>query len=183
MTEGKPGETVEYTVTFLEMAARPTAPVPPAPAGMSLALLAAKDPPAEYFLYLYSGVGAAHEWTDWLMRPRGELEAFVADPKIELFSLLVDGWPGGFFVLDTRKTGTCDLAYFGLMPRAVGRGLAGWLLGSAIHMGWDRPGVETMTLNTNTLDHPRALALYQKMGFTPVRREQRSRVLTRPREV
>jgi hypothetical protein len=39
-----------------------------------------------------------------------------------------------------------------------------------------------MTVNTNTLDHPRALALYQKMGFVPVRREDRSRVVTRERE-
>ena len=28
-----------------------------------------------------------------------------------------------------------------------------------------------MTVNTNSLDHPRALPLYQKAGFVPVRRE------------
>ena len=50
-------------------------------------------------------------------------------------------------------------------------------------MGWDRAGVTKMTLNTNTLDHPRALALYQRMGFVPVRRENKRRKLTRAREV
>jgi hypothetical protein len=33
------------------------------------------------------------------------------------------GWPQGFFMLDRREAGICDLAYFGLVPEAVG---AGW---------------------------------------------------------
>jgi hypothetical protein len=40
-----------------------------------------------------------------------------------------------------------------------------------------------MTVDTNTLDHPRALALYQRMGFVPVRREDKTGKLTRAREV
>jgi len=114
------------------------------------------------------------------MRPRAELEAFLGSDRVELFSLILDGWPGGFFVLDCRAAGVCDLAYFGLVPEAVGRGLSGWFLGSAVHMGWDRPGVRKMTVNTNTLDHPRALALYQRQGFNPVRREKFTRPRTRP---
>jgi len=184
----KPGQRVRYTVTYLEMTARPATPIPHVPTGSPLALIAAENPPVEYFLYLYSAVGAAYEWTDWLKHTRQQQEAFVSDPKVELFTLMVDGWPGGFFVLDTRqiktrKIGTCDLAFFGLVPQARGRGLGAWLLGCAIHMGWDRPGVTRMTVDTNTLDHPRALALYQRMGFVPVRREAKTRKLTRPREV
>jgi hypothetical protein len=33
------------------------------------------------------------------------------------------------------------------------------------------------------LDHPRALALYRRMGFIPVRREAKTRKLTRAREM
>jgi GNAT superfamily N-acetyltransferase len=165
------------------MAARPAAPIPHVPTGSPLALIGAENPPVGYFLYLYSTVGADYEWIDWLERARQQQEAFVGDPKVELFTLMVDGWPGGFFVLDTRQPGTCDLAFFGLVPQAMGRGLGAWLLGCAIHMGWDRPGVTRMTVDTTTLDHPRALALYQRMGFVPVRREDKIRKLTRPREV
>ena len=179
----KPGETIPYTVTYLEMTARPATPIPHVPTGMSLALIAAETPPVDYFLYLYSAVGAAHEWTDWLDATRQQQESFVHDPQVELFTLMVDGWPGGFFVLDTRKRATCDLALFGLVPQAIGRGLSHWFLASAIHMGWDRPGVTKMTVNTNSFDHPRALALYQRMGFVPVRREDKMRKLTRAREV
>jgi len=177
----QPGETIAYTVTFLEMTHRPTAPLPPVPVGPSLALVAASSPPAEYFLFLYRAVGAEYEWTDWLDRPREDLDAMLAAPEVSLFTLIVDGVPGGFFLLDAREAGVCDLAYFGLAAWATGRRLGAWLLGTAIDAGWDLPGVEKMTVNTNTLDHPRALALYQRMGFAPVRREERARVLTRPR--
>jgi hypothetical protein len=43
-------------------------------------------------------------------------------------------------------------------------------------MAWERP-IERMTVNTCSLDHPRALATYQKWGFAPVRREQHQRVI------
>jgi GNAT superfamily N-acetyltransferase len=179
----KPGDTIRYTVTHLEMSARPATPIPHVPIGSALALIAASSPPVDYFLYLYSAVGADYEWTDWLDATRQQQEAFVGDPKVELFTLMVDGWPGGFFILDTRRADTCDLANFGLVPQAIGRGLSTWFLASAIHMGWDRAGVSRMTVSTNTLDHPRALALYQRMGFIPVRREDKTRKLTRAREV
>jgi ribosomal protein S18 acetylase RimI-like enzyme len=39
-----------------------------------------------------------------------------------------------------------------------------------------------MTVNTCTLDHPRALALYQRLGFTPIAREERTRVLVHDRD-
>ncbi len=183
MAPKKPGKSVRYAVTYLEMTARPATPIPHVPTGSSLALIAATSPPVAYFLYLYSAVGAEYEWTDWLDATPQEQEAFVTDPNVELFTLMVDGWPGGFFILATRQPGTCDLAILGLVPQAMGRGLSAWFLGCAIHMGWDRPGVTRMTVRTNTLDHPRALALYQRMGFVPVRREDKTRKLTRAREV
>ena len=31
------------------------------------------------------------------------------------------GWPGGFFMLDTRQRGICNLAYFGLVQKALGQ--------------------------------------------------------------
>jgi hypothetical protein len=39
-----------------------------------------------------------------------------------------------------------------------------------------------MTVNTCTLDHPRALDLYRKMGFRPVRTEDHTRILARDRD-
>ena len=179
----QPGDEIDYTVTYLEMTDRPTAPPPPRPVNLNMALFAAVEPPVDYFLHLYGSVGAPYEWTDWFDAPRAELQDFVHSPKVSLYSLLMDGWPGGFFMLDSRTEGICDLAYFGLVPDVVGRGVGTWLLATAIETGWDRPGTERMTVNTCTLDHPRALGLYQRMGFVPVRREEQRRVLTRQREI
>ncbi|MEM7505618.1 MAG: GNAT family N-acetyltransferase [Pseudomonadota bacterium] len=177
------GDRIEYTITYLAMDSRPAAPAP-APLNANLALVRAHEPPVGYFLYLYGTVGEAHEWTDWFDVSEAEQAAFVHDPQIALYTLLVDGWPGGFFVLDTRSTakdGVCDLAYFGLMPQAVGRGLGHWFLSTAVHTAWDMPGVSRITVNTCTLDHAAALPLYQKVGFAPEHRQEASRVLVRAR--
>ncbi len=174
------GEEVAYTVTFLEMTERPAGPFPPLPSGPAISLMHAEKPPLRYFFHLYDSVGEAHEWVDRHGDDPAELEAWLRHADVALFTMLFDGWPGGFFMLDWRKPGVCDLAYFGLVPEAVGRGLGKWLLGEAIRAAWEREGVEKLTLNTNSLDHPRALPNYQMAGFTPVRREERTRVLTRP---
>lgn len=176
------GDEIACTITYLEMLRRPTAPVPPMPMAGRLALLAARTPPPDYFLYLYRTVGAEYEWTDWLSRSVSDVEGFVHDPDVTLFTMILDGWPGGFFMLDWREGRTCDLAYFGLTPGAVGRGLGRWLLATAIDTGWSRNDVVRMTVNTNTLDHPRALGLYQRAGFAPYRREDTTRILSAPRD-
>ena len=169
MTAPQPAET-EVVITHLEMTARPARPRP-GPPPRPLALLRAENPAAHYFLYLYRAVGAPYDWTDWLQRSEAEIRAFVQDPKVALYVPMVDGCPAGMAMLDYRAEGGCDLAYFGLIDGYAGGGLGGWLLGTAIHMGWDHPGVARMTVNTCTLDHPHALPLYQQWGFAPVRRE------------
>lgn len=176
----KPGDEVVYTRTFLEMTARPAFPRPHAPLQPGLALIRAEDPPARWFFHLYDSVGEGHEWRGWHEAPRESLDAFLGDEKVAIFALMLQGWTAGFFMLDWREAGRAELAYFGLTPEAAGRGLGKWLLQTAIHAGWDEPGVTRMTVNTCSLDHPRALPLYQKMGFAPVRRETLRRVLTHP---
>ena len=174
------GTEVAYTVTWLEMTARPEGPWPHQPSGPPASLLAAEAPPVWYFLALYDAVGRDYAWEDMHREPEDELAAWLADPAVWLHTLMRRGWPHGFFVLDGREEGVVDLAYFGLAPQAVGTGLGRFLLGTAVHSAWDMPGTGKVTVNTCTLDHPRALGLYQKAGFVPVRREERRRTLTRP---
>lgn len=182
MTLLRAGSTVDYVITYLEMTERPTWPWPPAPAGMEGALLRADAPPPWYFLAMYDAVGRDYAWTDHHDTPEDDLRAWLLDPEVAMYTLMAHGWPHGFFVLDGREDGVCNLAYFGLVPQVIGQGLGRWLLRTAILTGWARDGVTRMTVNTNTLDHPRALANYQKHGFTVVARETQSRVLTRDRD-
>ena len=63
-------------------------------------------------------------------------------------------------------------AYFGLMPEFMGRRLGPYLLRWAVDAAWSTQP-DKVTVNTCTLDHPKALSLYQKVGFRPVRQEQK----------
>lgn len=179
MTLRRKGETVEVVITWLEMNERPGYARPQPVGRVPAALIRAVEPPTWYFTMLYRAVGEAYEWVDRLSDKQEDLQAFVQDPKVALYTFLRDGWPAGFFMLDSREAGTTDISYFGLVPEAVGKGLGTWLLQTAVHMGWDVPDTTKLTLNTCTLDHPRALPQYQKHGFQPVRQSTYDRVLSR----
>jgi GNAT superfamily N-acetyltransferase len=179
MAEYRAGDTVRYRVTWLEMDARPAYGWPRLPVGREALLVRADTPPWWYFLSLYEAVGRDHAWTDQLSVTPEALNAWIQHPDVALYSLMAQGWPQGFFLLDSREDGICDLAYFGLVPEAIGKGMGWWLLQTAILTGWDRPGTRRMTVHTCTLDHPRALGQYQRAGFAPVRTEERERVLSR----
>lgn len=175
------GDRVPVQVTWLEMTERPSYPRPHMPGGTVSALVAAEAPPPWYFLALYDAVGSDYDWTDQHERSETELAEWLADDRVTLWTFLRAGWPQGFFLLDCTGGETCNLAYFGLVPDAVGQGLGTYLLETAVHTAWDMPGMARVTVDTNSLDHPRALPLYQKAGFTPVRRETVTRTLTRDR--
>ncbi len=162
---------VEVTITYLEMAGRPAYPRPHQPLGHQAALLHAENPPVWYFMNLYEAVGQQYSWTDMHAETPENLRAFVQHPDVALYTLIIQGWPAGFFMLDRREAGICDLAYLGLVPEMLGKGYGKFLLQEAVHTGWDGPNAELLTVNTCTLDHPRALALYQSAGFAPVRQK------------
>jgi len=71
-----------------------------------------------------------------------------------------------------------DSCGFGLIAQMDDRA-SHWLVRTAVLTAWSRPGLERLCVNTCSLDHPRALANYQKSGFEVVAQESQSRVLTR----
>ncbi|MEM6465639.1 MAG: GNAT family N-acetyltransferase, partial [Pseudomonadota bacterium] len=116
---------------------------------------------------LYTAVGVAHHWTDKTDWSEEKLTEFVSAPTRSIYTLMRDGWPAGFFMLDGPIDGTVWLDYFGLVPQALGAGLGTYLLKTAIHTAWDLPGADTLEVDTCSIDHPAALPLYQKLGFAP----------------
>ena len=165
------GATLEVTVTWLEMTARPTRPSFARPPG--IALMRAADPGAAFYRYLYDRVGADWLWYERRALDDAALEAIVSDERVEIYVLYRNGAPAGFAELDRRQSDGIELAYFGLMPGFIGRGLGVWLLHEAIDIAWSYEP-ERLWLHTCTLDHPRALPLYQRAGFVPYRQESRT---------
>ena len=174
------GDQINYTVSYLEMVSPPDFDWPIEPSS-NILVLEANNPPVRYFFSLYEAVGAEYEWTDKYSCRTKEVNDFLLDSDVKLFTFLKNGWTAGFFVLDKRKRNTCDLAYFGLVPEAIGHGYGEYLLKFAIKESWKAKDVNFLTVNTNTLDHPNALPLYKKMGFKVIANEKETRVLTRPR--
>ena len=161
-------KTLKYRVTYLEMDNRPKFDWPKN-LKHKLNILLAESFPSWYFLFFYKQVGKNYYWTDWLRKSDNEINKFVNDKNVLLYTLIKDGWPVGFYMLDYRKKDTCDLSFFGLVDEVIGIGLGKYLLQTAILTAWDNRKIKKLTVNTCSLDHKSAIYLYQKYGFTPVR--------------
>jgi GNAT superfamily N-acetyltransferase len=159
------------TVTFLEMRAKPSA-LPPSHPRSKVALLKAEKPPVHFYRYLYNTIGGDYYWVDRKRLDDSGLSVVLSDPKVELYVLYADGNPAGMAELDFRTPSLGLLAYFGLMPEYVGKRLGYFFLYHAVANAWAHP-IKLMHVNTCTLDHPRALPLYQRLGFVPYAREER----------
>jgi len=157
-----PRQVVEVTTHCLEMRARPAAAVLPPPPGVAIVRAA---PSVRFYRYLYDAVGAPWHWYDRRRMPAAELAAILDDPGTEVHVLWERGVPVGYAELDRTVAGEAQLAYFGLVPEAIGRGLGPWLLRWAIAEAWRPPEVARVWVHTCTLDHPRALDVYLAAGF------------------
>jgi len=156
---------LEFVITYLEMTARPTLTVL-IPTGVKLALLRAEAPTVSFYRYLYNTVGEPWLWWERRVLSDDELRAILDADGIEIYVLYVNGVPAGFAELDRHAQPEIDLAYFGLVPEFIGRGLGRYFLNAVVEMAWSfKP--RRLTVNTCNFDHPKALAAYQRAGFTP----------------
>ena len=162
---------IPMTVTFLEMKAKPAAIPPPQPKG-KVALLRCEKPPVHFYRYLYDTIGGDYYWVDRKKLTPEALAEVIQHPLNHLYVLYTEGSPAGMAELDFRKDGVCNIAYFGLMPEAIGKHLGYFFLYHTCQNAWAHP-IGRLTINTCTLDHPRALPLYQRIGFTAYSREER----------
>jgi len=157
-------------ITFLEMAARPTAPSVPAPVNEPLALMRAENCPVHFYRYIYQQVGKPHHWLTRRRQSDAELAEVLAAPATLLYILYCGGCPAGFaeILLDKMaEHNEADIMYFGLMAEYQGRGLARFFFDEIVRIAWEQ-NIDLLRIQTNSLDSPRALQLYQRAGFTPV---------------
>lgn len=161
---------IEVTVTFLEMRSPPKA-YPPLPYGRQIALLKTRDMPRHFYRYLMDRVGRKWHWVNSLRTSDAEIEEGLRAPGRDIRVLYLDGAPAGFFDLKPHTPAEVELAYFGMMEHALGTGIGKWFLGAAVEACWSH-APKVVTVQTCTLDHPAALPLYQRLGFSPVGQKQ-----------
>jgi GNAT superfamily N-acetyltransferase len=150
-------------VTYLEMRARPKPrPLPASP----FRLERWSDPEPERYRMLFERVGARWLWYSRLLMDDERLRAETAEVHA-----VVDraGIEVGMIELDFRNPGLALIRFLGLVPELAGKGHGGWLLAQTLALAWRR-GVDSVLVNTCTLDHPAALKAYLNAGFTAVKR-------------
>ncbi|HEX2581519.1 MAG TPA: GNAT family N-acetyltransferase [Dongiaceae bacterium] len=162
---------IPVVVTYLEMTERPTAPAPALPRG-NFALLHVERPSVAFYRYLYNTVGERWFWVDRRRMDDETLRTEIQDESVEISVLYGKGEPVGFVELDGRTAPTQTIAYFGLMPDWIGRGIGRYLLRWAVDRAWQR-GASRIAVETCTLDHPAALGHYQRLGFRPYRQKKK----------
>lgn len=124
-------------------------------------------PTAAFYRDLYDRVGRPWLWYERRLLSDTALQTLLTRPDHELHVARHDDELVGYFEL-----GGNELDFFGLTLGYIGRRVGPWLLDRAIERAFAR-GVDRLTVNTNTLDHPRALDTYRKAGFRVVRRQTR----------
>jgi GNAT superfamily N-acetyltransferase len=120
---------------------------------------------------LYDGVGLDWLWGDRRRMDQAQLERDLTGPGVIVQILKAEQETAGFYELNTRRAEVTDIAYFGLMPGFIGSGLGPWMLREAIAHAAHLRRVP-VTLNTCTLDHPKALRNYQNAGLKVIEEEQ-----------
>jgi GNAT superfamily N-acetyltransferase len=121
---------------------------------------------------LYADVGRDFQWIDRLVWSDAEWHEYVHQPGIETWVMWAGDTPAGYFELlrhdDDRSV---QIAYFGLTPQFVGKGLGGALLTAAVERAWALEATRVW-LHTSSKDHPHALANYKARGFRAYRFEE-----------
>ena len=127
----------------------------------------------ELFRDLYREVGRNYFWIDRLPWTNEQIKTYLQQPVVSLWLMTYDGDIAGYFELKKEADGSTEIAYFGLMPKFIGRGLGKHLLTCAVEQAW-ADGAQRVWLHTCTDDDPAALPNYVKRGFKPFRTEKYS---------
>lgn len=116
-----------------------------------------------YYKFLYQAVGEIWRWRDRLVITDEELQEALSQPGCSVHVLYVGGVPAGYIELLPVGPDT-EIAYFGLRPAYIGKGLGKYLLSHGIATAWNE-GAQRVWVHTCNLDGPHALENYLRRGF------------------
>ncbi len=153
--------------TYLEMKAVPQRELKPLASDLALNPVGAM-PVADYRSH-FREVGQNLLWFSRLFMTDEKLRSTLDNPANASFVFQRGTEMLGLLELNFEDTANCELAFFGLVPSAVGHGLGRMLMDEAIRRAFAKP-IGRLWLHTCTLDHPAALSFYLRSGFTPYAR-------------
>jgi ribosomal protein S18 acetylase RimI-like enzyme len=152
-------------VSYLGLTAPPL-PCAKAPALAAVINRERLDP--ESYLALYRAVGEPWRWDERVRMPRDQLDRHLRSKACDIFvARRVSGNEAlGFCEFDSTGLPAIQLVNFGLIPAAQGQGLGPHLLHEALGAIWHQRRPARIWLHTDEWDHPGAVAVYRRAGFT-----------------
>lgn len=140
------------------------APAPAPLAGLDIRRAEIASP--ELSRGMYAAVGADWWWTDRLEWDWARWHAHLSRPEVETWVAHLHGTPAGYAELEAREDGV-ELAYLGLLPAFIGRGVGTRLLDAALRRAWELtdPPPPRVWVHTCSLDGPAALRTYEGRGL------------------
>jgi GNAT superfamily N-acetyltransferase len=152
----------QVTTYFLDMNHPGRLRPKPAPLG-GLALSRVEHPTPELNHFFFVNVGRPWRWYSRLAWSYAEWSGYVQRPGVHTWLGYLDGSPLGYAEL-VEKQGQVELAFFGMLPGFLSKGLGGWFLSEALKCAW-RLNPQRVWVHTCSLDHKYAVANYQARGF------------------
>jgi len=121
---------------------------------------------------LYLAVGQMWAWNDKRVWTDEQWKEYGLAPGLRTFGAYYDGSLAGYYELRSHDESDVEIAYFGLLPEFIGRGLGSVLLTNAIEEAWrTSPSIARVWVHTCTFDHPSALTNYQARGMVIYKQE------------
>ena len=115
---------------------------------------------------LYLRVGEQWQWIDKRSWTDEQWREYGHTAGLRTFTAYLEEALIGYYELRRDDKDGIEIAYFGLLPEFVGRGLGGALLTSAIEEAWHTtPKPSRVWVHTCNRDHPQALANYLARGI------------------
>jgi GNAT superfamily N-acetyltransferase len=150
------------TITYLQMLS-PTELRPRHADDLRFSIREATLKQWQFNKFMYGLVGQPWKWKDKASWADEQWQSYAQDKNLRTFGAWLESSPAGYYEL-RLESGEVEIAYFGLAPQFIGRGLGAALLTSAIEEAW-RWGASRVWVHTCTLDHPAAVKNYQERGM------------------
>jgi GNAT superfamily N-acetyltransferase len=160
------GQETPLVTTYLEM--RSPKQLRPKHAGAQFQVREKTERDWRFNRDLYLRVGVQWLWVDKRPWRDEQWQQYASMSELHTFAAYYDDKLAGYYELRRDEESEVEIAYFGLLPEFIGRGLGGALLTSAIEQAWScRAGIAPtrVWVHTCNRDHPQALANYQARGM------------------
>ncbi len=119
---------------------------------------------------LYHNIGYQWHWTNRRFLNDEQLSSLIHHPQTEIYILRADDMPIGFVETNAQQHPIIEITFVGLLNDYIGKGYGYKMLTDTLSRLYTR-SPQQIIIQTCTEDHPRALMLYQQIGFQIHKRE------------